>query len=314
MLDDLLAGLDPLRLVILEGADGQHDLPDPRSLPFVVALLAERSCLDTEVSAADVVVDDGDATLLEAQIATNPVVAVTFAVLLRATHGVGVEPALALESATYSMLQAGAEFAAWRGSAAPAAPIVDTDATVRLDRAGRQLTITLDRPHRHNAITAQLRDELCDALTLALVDDSIEQVVLAGNGPSFCSGGDLSEFGARGDVAGAHLIRLTRSPARQLHQLVQRLGPRLEARIHGHTLGGGIEMAAFAGRVVADPDTSIGLPEIGLGLIPGAGGTVSLPRRIGRHRTAWLGLTGHTIDAETAVAWGLADALRRVRT
>jgi enoyl-CoA hydratase/carnithine racemase len=50
------------------------------------------------------------------------------------------------------------------------------------------------------------------------------------------------------------------------------------------------------------------LPEVGMGLIPGAGGTVSIPRRIGRHRTAWLALTGNTIDAGTALAWGLADS------
>jgi enoyl-CoA hydratase/carnithine racemase len=61
---------------------------------------------------------------------------------------------------------------------------------------------------------------------------------------------------------------------------------------------------------VARPDTVIGLPEVAMGLIPGAGGTVSLPRRIGRHRTAWLALTGRTIDAPTAREWGLVDEIR----
>jgi enoyl-CoA hydratase/carnithine racemase len=61
--------------------------------------------------------------------------------------------------------------------------------------------------------------------------------------------------------------------------------------------------------VVAAPDTKIGLPEVGMGLIPGAGGTVSLPRRVGRHRTAWLALTRDTIDAPTALDWGLVDAI-----
>jgi enoyl-CoA hydratase/carnithine racemase len=87
------------------------------------------------------------------------------------------------------------------------------------------------------------------------------------------------------------------------------LAPKVNALIHGSTLGGGIEMAAFAGRVVAHPATRIGLPEIGLGLIPGAGGTVSLPRRIGRQRTAALALTGRSIDAATALGWGLIDAI-----
>ncbi|HLM29950.1 MAG TPA: enoyl-CoA hydratase/isomerase family protein, partial [Acidimicrobiales bacterium] len=64
-----------------------------------------------------------------------------------------------------------------------------------------------------------------------------------------------------------------------------------------------------AARIVGRPDMVVALPEVRLGLIPGAGGTVSLPRRIGRHRTAQLALTGHHIDAPTALAWGLIDQI-----
>ena len=71
-------------------------------------------------------------------------------------------------------------------------------------------------------------------------------------------------------------------------------------------------MAAFAGTVVADPLTEIGLPEITLGLIPGAGGTVSLTARIGRQRTAALALSGRRIDAGTAQTWGLVDRVNEV--
>ena len=70
-----------------------------------------------------------------------------------------------------------------------------------------------------------------------------------------------------------------------------------------------MELPAFAGRVVAHPDASFVLPEVAMGQIPGAGGTVSLPRRIGRHRTAWLALTGQTIDATTAHSWNLVDEI-----
>jgi enoyl-CoA hydratase/carnithine racemase len=154
-------------------------------------------------------------------------------------------------------------------------------------------------------VNTALRDQLVEALLVASADPSIERVVLDGAGPSFCSGGDLAEFGTLPDPATAHLVRLTRSPAR----LLAELGPRVEARLHGACIGAGIELAAFAGRVVARPDTVISLPEVGLGLIPGAGGTVSLPRRIGRHRTAELALTGSPIDAATARHWGLVDAI-----
>ena len=142
-------------------------------------------------------------------------------------------------------------------------------------------------------------------LLVACGDASVERVVLDGAGPSFCSGGDLAEFGTLPDPATAHLVRLTRSPAR----LLAELGPRLEVRLHGACIGAGIEMAAFAGRVIAHIDAVISLPEVGLGLIPGAGGTVSLPRRIGRHRTAELALGGGPIDAPTAQKWGLVDAI-----
>jgi enoyl-CoA hydratase/carnithine racemase len=74
-------------------------------------------------------------------------------------------------------------------------------------------------------------------------------------------------------------------------------------------MGSGIELAAFTDWVVAAQDTQIALPEIGLGLVPGAGGTVSLTHRIGRLRTAWLAFSAGTIDAATAKSWGLVDEL-----
>jgi enoyl-CoA hydratase/carnithine racemase len=70
-----------------------------------------------------------------------------------------------------------------------------------------------------------------------------------------------------------------------------------------------VELPAFAGRVVAAPDATFRLPEVGFGLVPGAGGTVSVPRRIGRQRAAWLALTGAVVDARTALAWHLVDEI-----
>ena len=68
-------------------------------------------------------------------------------------------------------------------------------------------------------------------------------------------------------------------------------------------------MISGTGTVLAAPDTRIRLPEVAMGLVPGAGGTVSIPRRIGRHRTAWLALTGAEIGADQALAWGLVDRI-----
>ena len=154
-----------------------------------------------------------------------------------------------------------------------------------------------------NALDTAMRDQLVEAFELARVDDSIVEVHLRGDGPSFCAGGDLDEFGERPDPATAHLVRMLQSVGRA----IDHVATRVTAHVHGACRGSGVELPAFAARVVAAPDASFGLPEVSLGLIPGAGGTVSLPRRIGRHRTAWLALTGQAIDAPTARAWGLVD-------
>ena len=79
--------------------------------------------------------------------------------------------------------------------------------------------------------------------------------------------------------------------------------------VHGTCVGAGVELPAFAARVVADPETTFRLPEVGMGLIPGAGGTVSITRRIGRQQTACLALLGEAIDATEALALGLVDEI-----
>jgi enoyl-CoA hydratase/carnithine racemase len=210
------------------------------------------------------------------------------------------------ESLAYSTLQAGLEFARWlaeRGTV----QMPNIPDPVVAERNGDTLHVRFNRPSRHNAFSTDARAALLEALDVARVDHSVDEVVLTGNGPSFCSGGDLAEFGTFADSATAHLARTRYSPALVLDELTGRLGRRCRARVHGQVLGSGLEMAAFCGRVEAHPDSVIGLPELSLGLIPGAGGTVSVTRRIGRWRTAYLVLSGHTIDAATALRWGLVD-------
>ncbi|WP_375500694.1 enoyl-CoA hydratase/isomerase family protein [uncultured Jatrophihabitans sp.] len=251
-------------------------------------------------------------------IEANPVAAASYALLLRGTgeslaratsadaapSGLdrAVLSGLVAESTCYSMLQSGAEFAAWRAGRPPRLA-EDGNERIRVSREDDVLHITLVRPARRNALDSAMRDQLAEAFTLALLDPDL-RVRLDGDGPSFSAGGDLDEFGSRPDPAGAHLTRMARSTAWLAHQL----GPRLEVCLHGACLGSGIEIPAFAGAVLAAEDTVIGLPEVSLGLIPGAGGTVSITRRIGRRRTAFLGLSGTSIGVDTAVAWGLVDA------
>lgn len=216
------------------------------------------------------------------------------------------------ESLAYSTLQAGPEFARWLAERGPvatpgaAAPVVS-------ERRGGTLRIRFNRPQRHNAFGTEMRAALLEALTVAQLDPSIDEVVLSGEGPSFCSGGDLAEFGTFADPPSAHLARTRYSPALSIDQLTQRLGRRCRAEVHGQVLGSGLEMAAYCGWVRADPHAVLGLPELSIGLIPGAGGTVSVTRRIGRWRTAYLVLSGHTVDAPTALRWGLVDEVGTIR-
>ncbi|ORW04512.1 enoyl-CoA hydratase [Mycobacterium kyorinense] len=212
------------------------------------------------------------------------------------------------ESLAYSTLQSGQEFARWLAERGPARmPAIPDPVVARRD--GNTLRIKFNRPSRHNAFSTDARAALLEALDVARYDTSVDEVVLSGNGPSFCSGGDLAEFGTFSDPATAHLARTRYSPALVLDALTARLGSACRAEVHGQVLGSGLEMAAFCGRVVAAHDSVFGLPELSLGLIPGAGGTVSITRRIGRWRTAYLVLSGNTIDPETALAWGLVDAV-----
>ena len=216
-------------------------------------------------------------------------------------------PAVVTESLAYSTLQAGPEFARWLTDRGPARMPDITD-PVRAERDGDTLRIAFNRPQRHNAFSTDARAALLEALTVAQLDPSVTGIVLSGNGPSFCSGGDLAEFGTFADPVSAHLARTRHSPALALDELTARLGPACKAEVHGRVLGSGLEMAAFCGWVSARDDSVFGLPELHLGLIPGAGGTLSVTRRIGRWRTAYLVLSGRTIDARTALAWGLVDA------
>lgn len=237
---------------------------------------------------------------------SHPLASTALIQLLRKNGQLSVEDGLMLESLTYSTLQHGAEFIAWlNGRTAPGRNPSPPMHPVNTRRDGDDLTITLNRRDKHNAFSAAMRDALCEALSLAEADHSIERVILQGAGPSFCAGGDLDEFGLARDAALAHLTRTTRSPAR----LINRIARRTTVRLQGACIGAGIEMTAFAGHVVAATDAYFALPEVGFGLVPGAGGTVSIPRRIGHHRTALWALSGQRIGAALALAWGLVDEI-----
>jgi len=247
---------------------------------------------------------NGAIAKLQTAVATNPVAAVTLASVLRHSANIGFESALTMESLAYSMLLAGREFAHWREITPRRIRATSAAPRVRLEMNGT-LHIVLSRPEARNALDARMRDELVEAFEFALAESDTRNIVLMGDGPAFCAGGDLDEFGTTTDVAAAHLIRMQQSPVSLLHKLSRRV----TARLQGACIGAGIELPAAAAEVVAVRGSWFRLPEVSMGLIPGAGGTVTITRRIGRHRTCFLALTGEKLDAETALAWGLIDGL-----
>jgi enoyl-CoA hydratase/carnithine racemase len=246
---------------------------------------------------------------LRAAVERSPRAAITCGQLVRQAAALDTAGGLAAEAAAYSLLLGGPEFARWLGERGAPRRRQPPAEPVRVSREGGRLTIVLNDPARRNAFSAGLREALLDAVLVGEADETIESVELSGTGPAFCSGGDLEEFGTADDLVAAYLIRLSRAPWR----VIARIAAKVTVTAHGACIGAGTEMAAYAGRLVAAPDAFFALPEVGMGLVPGAGGSVSVPRRIGRWRAAWLMLTGDRLPAATALSWGLVDEITRPR-
>lgn len=235
----------------------------------------------------------------------QPLAAAVLAQILRMTLTLTFDQALILESLGFSTLLASSGFRQWRARTPPRIRPDESCERVRLCEQEGTLRIRLSRLDSRNAFDAAMRDELVAALEFALHDPQRRSVVLDGEGPCFSAGGDLGEFGRSADAGVAHAVRVLQSPVR----LVQALGTRLTVRVHGACIGAGVEISAGAARLMARADSRFHLPEVAMGLIPGAGGTATMPRRIGRQRVCYMAMTGAAIDASTAQRWGLADAV-----
>ena len=299
--------------LLFDATDG--DLPEPayarirawlRELPCPSIAIAGHSMALTP--ACDVVLGTADeAGFLIETIRRSPIAASVLVQLLRAIETLPVGDALTAESLAYATLQAGPEFHRWLDANRAAALAVPTDdgPAVVMERNQETLRLELNRPSNRNGMSVEMRDALVEALQLVLSDDTIRRVRLSGRGKCFSTGGDLTEFGTAPDPATAHVVRSLAVPGRFLAACAARV----EAHVHGACIGSGIEFPAFAGRVIAAGDAYFQLPELKFGLIPGAGGCVSITRRIGRQRAAWLALSGQRIRAVQALEWGLVDAV-----
>jgi enoyl-CoA hydratase len=271
----------------------------------VIGIAPGRDNAFPDVACDAVMSSEADLAAVTANIERAPLAAATLVHVLRTTATMPIAEALTVESLAYATLQAGPEFRRWLDAFRPMGRPDEDGPAVLIERKDDRLTIVLNRPANHNAFSVEMRDALCEALELVLADQSIRAVSVSGAGRCFSIGGDLSEFGSAPDPATGHAVRAIRMPTR----LLVECGERLEFRLHGACIGAGVELPAFGRRVEAKARSFFQVPEIAFGLIPGAGGCVGIPRRIGRQRTAYLALSARRISAATALRWGLVDAL-----
>jgi len=165
-------------------------------------------------------------------------------------------------------------------------------------------TITLNRPEVLNAINLEMRDALWETLHAAEADPDVRAVIFRGAGDrAFSAGADVSEFGTAPSYVEARRARRERD----IWWFMLGMETVLIAAIHGYALGAGVELPMCCDIRIASDDARMGLPEVGLGYIPSAGGTQTLPRHVPPGVAMQMILTGDPIDAQTALRYGLVQ-------
>lgn len=175
---------------------------------------------------------------------------------------------------------------------------------VLVREADHVVTVTLNRPNVRNALNRATLDALCDALDDIAVRPGVRAVVFAGAGDkAFCAGADLKERKGMDVVQTRGFVRKIRATM----DLIERLPMPTIAAVDGAAFGGGCELALACDMRVLGAGAKIGLTEVALGIIPGAGGTQRLPRIVGAAKAKELILTAARLTAEDALAIGLAN-------
>jgi enoyl-CoA hydratase len=175
---------------------------------------------------------------------------------------------------------------------------------IRVDIADSVATLTIDRPEVRNALDRQTVVEVRQALQALAAGDEAGVLIITGAGEAaFVSGADINDIRARGRDEGLAAINSS------LFAEIERFPRPTIAAINGVALGGGCELALACDIRIAADTAKFGQPELGLGIIPGAGATQRLPRIIGMGRAKYLILTGEIVDARQALEMGLVSAV-----
>jgi enoyl-CoA hydratase len=175
---------------------------------------------------------------------------------------------------------------------------------LNVERDGAIATVTVNRPDKLNALNAATIAEIDRAFRTLADEDAIRGIILTGAGPkSFVAGADIAELATMGPLTG---IRVSRD-GQDAFRFMERMRKPVVAAVNGFALGGGLELALACHIRIASRNARFGLPEVKLGIIPGYGGTIRLPRLVGRGRALELMLTGDMIDADEAFRIGLVN-------
>jgi len=169
--------------------------------------------------------------------------------------------------------------------------------TLLYEKVDSTAYVTLNRPQALNVYNIRMRDDLYEVLSAIRNDDEVRVAIFKGAGDkAFCAGADLSEFLTAPSPVVARQVRFDRD----VWGLFLSIPQPLIAAVHGYVLGSGIEIALCCDIRIASEDARFGLPEVGLGIIPAAGGTQTLPRTVGRGKALEMLLTSRWIDAKEA--------------
>jgi 2-(1,2-epoxy-1,2-dihydrophenyl)acetyl-CoA isomerase len=180
--------------------------------------------------------------------------------------------------------------------------------TVLLDVRDGIAHLTLNRPHAANGIDADLARDLLTAVGAIALDDRVRVVLLSGNGPRFCGGGDVKGFADAGDA----LPGLIRSLIPSLHtaiSLLVRGDAPVVAAVHGSAAGAGLGLVGASDLVVAAESTKFVMAYTGVGLTPDGASSWFLPRLVGVRRALELTFTNRVLSAAEALEWGLVTSV-----
>lgn len=163
------------------------------------------------------------------------------------------------------------------------------------------LQITLNRPEALNALSAGLMEKLYETFLVARVNPAVKAILITGEGKAFCAGADINQLAKLDSKSGMDFAR----HGQMIFRTLEQLGKPSLAAINGFAFGGGCELSMSATLRIASSNAVFGQPEVKLGVIPGFGGTQRLARLVGKGRALDLCLTGRSIKADEALAWGL---------